>query len=115
MKNEQRAAQFWSVLVLAARFQKILSYKTMQQVTGIHRRGQANTLDLIQNYCIAKKLPPLTSIVVAEDTGLPSTGYKATATPTETFAAQNRTFTFDWLRCEVPTSEVLAKFKTKKG
>ena len=65
-----------------------------------------NVLDLIQNYCVAKKLPPLTSIVVAEDNGLPSTGFKAA---TDIFGGQARVFIYDWFKREVPTSEELPK------
>ena len=105
MTNEQRALQFWSVLVLAARNQQILSYKTMEKLTGIPKQGVGNVLGPIQAYC-RKKLPPLTALVVNEDEGLPGVGFTG-ATEGNVFAAQSRVFVFDWFGETVPTLDEL--------
>lgn len=106
MTNEQRALQFWSVLVLAARTQQLLSYKTMEKLTGIPRQGVGKILAPIQDYCKKKKFPLLTALVVGEDEGLPGTGFKG-ATEGNVFAAQSRVFVFDWLGEDVPSLEDL--------
>src|ERR1043166_7647986 len=76
MTNEQRALQFWSVLVLAARSQQLLSYKSMEKLTGIPKQGVGRVLAPIQAYCKRNKLPPLTALVINEDEGLPGLGLR---------------------------------------
>lgn len=71
MKAQQRAMQFWSVLVVAARTQHLLSYKSVEQITGLPQRAQADFLGRVAWYCKRNKLPPLTTIVVSHRTGLP--------------------------------------------
>jgi putative restriction endonuclease len=95
MKLEERAAQFWSLLAFAAHNQKILSYRMVEELTGIPRFGMANILGQIQSYCLDSNLPPLTCIVVAEDTGLPKEGFIG-APIEDIFREQARVFIFDW-------------------
>lgn len=93
MTKYDRAAQLWSLLVFAARNQKILSYGMVAQLTGIPQQGVGMFLGPIQAYCKLYKLPPLTSIVVNEPTGLPSIGFTEA---TDIFGAQARVFVHDW-------------------
>lgn len=104
MTNEQRALQFWSVLVLAARSQQLLSYKSMEKLTGIPKQGVGRVLAPIQAYCKRNKLPPLTALVINEDEGLPGLGFTG-ATEGNVFAAQSRVFVFDWFAEKVPTPD----------
>jgi hypothetical protein len=101
-----RAAQLWSVLVLAARTQQILSYRTVEQLTGIPKQGVGQALGPIQAYCKRSQLPPLTSLVVNEEKGLPGAGFTEAI---DIFGAQARVFVFDWLRRKTPSPE---DFKT---
>lgn len=106
MTNFERAAQLWSVLALAARNQEILSYRLVEQLTGVPRVGVGKPLSPIQSYCKQEKLPPLTSIVVLEETGLPGVGFTG-ADLKDIVGAQARVFVFDWLGHGAPTVKEL--------
>jgi len=101
MKSDERAAQLWSLLVLAARSQQILSYSMVEHLTGLPRVGMGRRLSPIQDYCATKHLPPLTCIVVNEQTGLPGEGFSG-ARIEDLFREQARVFVFDWFSHEVP-------------
>jgi hypothetical protein len=102
--NYERALQGWSILAFAARNQQILSYHTIEKLTGVPRLGVGQFLGPIQSYCRKHDLPPLTAIVIKEDTGLPSGGFTAA---TDIVCAQARVFVFDWLSKGAPTVEEL--------
>lgn len=102
MTKQDRAAQFWAVLVFAAKNQKIVSYDTMERLTGIPRQAVGQFLGPIQEYCKQNKLPPLTSLVVNEKDGLPSEGFTEA---TDIFGAQARVFVFDWMSRKAPAPE----------
>jgi hypothetical protein len=96
MTAEQRAMQMWSLLVVAARAQQLLSYKTVGQVTGLPPQSQAGFLGRVAMYCRKKNLPPLTAIVVSQESGLP--GYSGSEEKgLEILQEQSRDFVFDWL------------------
>ena len=105
-KQSYRAAQLWSILVLSARHQKLISYKTIECLTGITRACLGPFLAPIQQYCIDQDLPPLTVIVVEEATGRPAYGFTAAK---KILSAQNRVFVFDWFSHEVPSPEDFEK------
>jgi hypothetical protein len=100
MTKPDRAAQFWSLLVFAAHTQNILSYDLIERLTGIPRRAVGDFLGPIQEYCKRNDLPPLTSLVVSEKTGLPSEGFTEA---TDIVGAQARTFVYDWLGRKAPS------------
>ena len=102
MTTDERAAQLWSLLVLAARNQQILSYTMIQRLTGLPRQGVGRNLSPIQAYCKTHHLPPLTSIVVEQKTGLPGQGFTEGKTAAELFCEQARVFVFDWFGEKVP-------------
>lgn len=102
MQKAQRAAQIWPVLAWAARNRQILTYDLLGKAIGVPSRALAQLLSPIQDYCIARKLEPLTSIVVKQDTGLPGTGFIAVE---DVPATQMRVFRFDWLAHGCPTVE----------
>lgn len=102
MTKQDRAAQFWSILVLAARQQKILSYDLMSRLTGIPRPGIGEFLGPVQEYCKRNKLPPLTALVVNEKDGLPSHGFTEAK---DIFGAQARVFVYDWLGSKAPSPD----------
>jgi hypothetical protein len=79
---EQSALQIWSVLVLAARNQQILSYGLMHSITGVHASLQAPILGRIEHYCEVKGFPKLTAILVNQKDGVPGylfPGFKGTS------------------------------------
>ena len=55
---------------------QIITYKRLAHLVGIGGPGVLGKgpLDRIANYCIQNDLPPLTSLVVNEKTGLPGNG-----------------------------------------
>ena len=98
MTSDERAAQLWSLLVFAARNQKIISYTMVEQMTGLPRQAVGGILSHIQEYCANNKLPPLQSLVVAQGTGVPGEGFTAAETKDEDiFRKQAKVFVFDWL------------------
>ncbi len=111
MTKFQRAAQLWSLLVFAARNQQILSYKLVEQLTGIFAPGVGGCLGPIQSYCKHQKLPPLTAIVINEDQGLPGEGFTG-ADLKDIFSAQAQVFVFNWLGQKAPSPEELEKHYT---
>jgi hypothetical protein len=104
MTQYERALQGWSVLALAARNRQILTYNIVGKLTGVPPLAVGQLLGPIQAYCQKNSLPPLTAIVVGEETGLPSDGFTAT---TDVAPAQMRVFAFDWLSRGAPKLEEL--------
>jgi hypothetical protein len=102
MTQHERAAQLWSLLVLAARTQQVLSYGMVERLTGIPRQGVGNFLGPIEHYCKRHKLPPLSSLVVNEQKGLPSAGFTKTI---DAVGAQVQVFAFDWFSHETPSPQ----------
>jgi hypothetical protein len=106
MNQYERAAQIWSVLALAARNQKILSYGTIEKLTGLHRQQVGKNLDPIAAYCGKKKLPKMHMLVVNETKGLPG---EKLGSVQAILSAQNQAFVFDWLSHGCPTPEEFEK------
>jgi hypothetical protein len=66
MTTNERAAQIWSVLALAAHNRQVLTHNMVARITGIARVGLGQCLEPIQSYCLVKGLSPLTILVVSE-------------------------------------------------
>ena len=90
----ERAAQIWAVLVLAARNRQILTYDVVGKLIGVPRQALACMLEPIQSYCLVNDLPPLSILVISEQTGIPGTGFIAAQDIPKTQVA---VFGFDWL------------------
>jgi hypothetical protein len=102
MTQNERAVQIWSVLALAARSRQVLTYDIVAHLVGIPRQGLANFLDPIQSYCIRHHLPPLTVLVVSEESGRPLSGFTAAE---DIPRAQQQVFSYDWLGRGCPSSD----------
>lgn len=74
---------------------------------GVPQRGLGHLLGPIQAYCIAKKLPPLTSIVVGKE-GLPGTGFIGAA---DVVSAQQKVFKHPWNKYACPSPEQFAEHR----
>ncbi|HBM22836.1 MAG TPA: HNH endonuclease [Alcanivorax sp.] len=72
----ERASRAWPVLVAIARDEKTITYGELARALGIHHRPIRYVLGLIQDYCLAEKLPPLTILVVSQS-GDPGAGFIA--------------------------------------
>jgi hypothetical protein len=92
MKLEERAMQLWSVLVLAARSQQLISYSTLADITNLPN-AMGNFLKPVAEYCDRNKLPQITSIVVNQKDGTPGKYYTGPNAPTDQFESHE----FDWL------------------
>ncbi|MBM3986141.1 MAG: hypothetical protein FJ296_10725 [Planctomycetes bacterium] len=102
MKREQRAAQIWSLLALCASRRQILTYGELSQLIGVPNPYLGQLLEPVQSFCLTSKLPPLTSLVVSERTGIPGAGFIAAA---DVPSAQAQVFAFNWLSTPAPTPE----------
>src|ERR1039458_9781762 len=100
MTDKQRALQYWSILVFAAREQKLVSYEMLSQMTGMaHEAGRE--LGYIYYYCRRKGLPLLNLLAINKETGRPGQGCPADLTDLP--AQQARVFVYDWLNHGVPS------------
>ena len=102
MTANERAAQIWSVLALAARNRQVLTYEMVARLTGVARVGLGRCLEPIQSYCLVKGLSPLTILVVSEKTGMPGIGFIAAQDIPQ---AQQEVFNYDWLTHGGPSPE----------
>jgi hypothetical protein len=82
-----------------------LTYKRLANYMW-HGKGAgvlANSLGHVAYFCILNRLPPLTSLVVNEKTGLPGDGI-----PIEkSLSKREKVFAFDWFDIMPPTPEEL--------
>jgi alkylated DNA nucleotide flippase Atl1 len=104
MTATQRAQQFWSVLVFAAREQKVVSYGMLARMTGMANEG-GRELGYIFYYCKKNKLPLLNLLAINKDTGRPSKGRPANLSDLP--VQQARVFVYDWLKHGVPPIKAL--------
>jgi hypothetical protein len=104
MNRFERAAQLWAVLVLAARHRQVLSYDLVAQAIGVPRPAVGGLLWPIQSYCLAHGLPPLTVLVVGDQTGLLGIGFIAAQ---DIPAAQASVFRHAWLDAHAPSVQEL--------
>lgn len=107
MTKYERAQQLWAILVMAARNRQVLTYGIIEKATGLVRPSIGGMLSPIQNYCINKKLPPLTILVVSDKTGTPGDGFIAAADIPKT---QQEVFAYDWLEYGCPQTPELKKY-----
>lgn len=105
MNRAQRAQQIWSVLALAASNRQILTYDLLGRACGVPAAGIGDFLRPIQQYCSERGWPPLTSLVVSKESGIPGDGFIAEA---DVPRAQSRTFGHDWLAEQAPSEDELA-------
>lgn len=110
MNRAQRAVQLWSLLVVSAIRRQVLTYGLIAKVTGVVRPSIGDFLRPIQQYCTENSLPPLTSLVISEQTGLPGEGFIAAS---DVPLTQVRVFQFNWLNTRAPTEEQLADSYTR--
>lgn len=110
MTREQRAQQLWSILVLAARNRQVLTYEIIAQACGVPAPSIGDFLRPIQQYCSENSMPPLTSIIVNKNSGLPGEGFIAAQ---DVPRAQIDVFAKNWLEESAPSAERLADAYTR--
>lgn len=75
MTRYQRSSQIWSLLICAAKDRVTYTYGDIAEILGMKGAGvMAQFLGPIMWLCDDRGLPPLTVLVVNQDTGLPGEG-----------------------------------------
>ena len=96
MKRSERSSQIWVVLAWVARNRQSITYSQLASLTGLPRAALGQMLDPIHVYCANGKLPPLTILVVQQESGLPGSGFTGVSA-SQYAKAQMEVFEFDWL------------------
>jgi hypothetical protein len=104
MTNAERAAQLWPLLSFAASNRQVLTYGTVGSLIGAPAVALGQMLEPIQSYCLLRKLPALTVLVVSKETGLPGLGFSAAS---DFGKALQRVFDHDWLKESTPNAAEL--------
>lgn len=89
---------------MAARNRQILTYDIIGKLIGVSQYALGRMLEPIQSYCLVDHLPPLSILVVSDQTGIPGTGFIAAQDIPRT---QVEVFGSDWLAHTSPLPEVL--------
>lgn len=102
--EEMRAVQIWQVLIAQATTRRTLTYGILADILGFKGAGVfARLLGHIMYYCRENKLPPLTVLVVNQDTGLPGDGL----TKVDVDVDRESVFKFPWFHVVPPSAEEL--------
>lgn len=96
----ERASRAWPVLTAIAKKGKTITYGDLAEVLGIHHRPIRYVLGVLQDYCLAEKLPPLT-ILVVNQSGEPGPGFIAHSFD-DLEAGYSEVRGYDWSQLENP-------------
>jgi hypothetical protein len=100
MTRYQRSSQIWSLLICAARERRIYTYGQIASILSFGGAGvMSPLLNPIMQLCDGRGYPPLTVLVVNQQTGLPGEGL---TTLVEINQDRERVFNFDWFGIEPP-------------
>lgn len=103
VNQHERAYRTWGILTECASNRNDITYGQLAKRLGIHHRPTRFILDLIQNYCLEEKLPPLTILAVNQLKGLPGPGFIAWDTDNLEQGRQ-QVFDYAWSSKENPFS-----------
>lgn len=96
INQEQRAFRTWDILVDYATNKSKITYKKLGEKLGIHHRAVKHALGPILEYCLLNELPPLTILIINQNTMEPGKGFFAAwdiENPEDGF---NKVFKFNW-------------------
>ncbi len=97
LEDATAASQIWGILILAARYEKTITYKELGVVVNKYwRTPLSRSLDPIKYYCKNRKLPVLTILVVKQGTRKPSTGLDDTVNTKDVDKETRKVF--DWVK-----------------
>jgi hypothetical protein len=103
MTRYQRSMQIWAILICAAKDRKSYTYGQIATILGMGGAGVISQfLGPIMWYCEENGYPPLTVLVVNQDTGLPGEGLTTLQDVNED---REKAFNLDWFSIEPPTTE----------
>jgi hypothetical protein len=104
--RESRAQQIYQILVSAAHNRQIMTYKLLAELVGFGGSGVfADMLGCIASWCNEHKLPPLTSLVVNEKTGLAGHGIPVK----KAHMYREKVYALEWFKVVPPTREELRR------
>lgn len=114
MTRSERASQIWAVLAWAAKNRQTMTYGLLSKLISVPGAGLGQLLEPIQSYCILNELPPLTILVVQQDTGLPGIGFTG-ANAAEYAKVYMEVYEYDWLGHGNPQPEKLEEAVRKRS
>lgn len=107
MNRFQRAIQIWSILICAALERKTYTYGQIANILSFQGAGTLSQfLEPIMKYCEQKNYPPLTILIVYQNTGIPGEGL-ITINIENINSERERVFNFDWFSIEPPEANDL--------
>jgi len=108
--NYDRAVQVWVLLSCAAHERTFYTYGGMGRKLGIPKAKLVikDYLAPIMYYCRKHNLPPLTILVVNQETGQPGDGLNSVA-PKYRGKERVSVFKHEWLKIPPPTAEEFKK------
>jgi hypothetical protein len=116
--RKTRALQAYLVLIGLAWNRQTITYGQLSQLQMEYGKGGvlAPILGCIMGWCYENGLPPLTALVVNEETGIPGEGLDVER-PGDLPGAQQRVFGFNWFALFPPDQEELeaAGKRAKEG
>jgi len=113
MTRYQRSSQIWSLLICAARERKSYTYGEVAKILGFGGAGvMANLLGPIMWFCEDNDYPPLTVLVVNQETGLHGEGL---STIEEVNSDRESVFSFDWFSMEPSQNSTFENADRNKG
>ena len=102
--NANRALQIWLILISKTSNRQTLTYGDLADILGFEGAGTLqNMLGHIMMFCINNGLPPLTVIVVNQETGLPGGGL----IEADLNADRERVYKYKWFGMFPPSPEEL--------
>lgn len=102
---ETRALQIWQILICKAANRQTITYGALARMLGFGGAGTlAHFLGHIMHHCLQNGLPPLTVLVVNQDTGLPGEGL----IDADYNADREAVFGFGWFGVIPPTPDELS-------
>ena len=102
MTSKQRALQIWQLLIGAARNRQTLTYTMVADAIGMGAGTLSQHLGLVMRYCERHRLPPLTVLVVNQESGQPGEGL---TTLEELNRDRERVFSEPWFRMPPLTTD----------
>ncbi len=106
MEKEQQAAIAWYALINVAKKREKIRYNVLGKLFGVHYRHVGGVLELIQNYCLTNRMPPLT-ILVVNHTGKPGSGFAYAWDADNLKIGYNQVFNYDWMSLGNPFNYAL--------
>ena len=103
--SSARALQIYQILLGLAHNRQTTTYGKLAEILGFDGAGVfAVPLGHIMYWCAENELPPLTSLVVKQDTGLPGDGLTS---PVDLHGEREQVFEYPWFKLYPPSPEEL--------